>query len=65
MIMFWRFDLLKKNYDLDPSNLNILKELPVNATPMEQIDGILRKAVDMYDKLCLGGLWNVTSKGGP
>jgi hypothetical protein len=59
------FDLLKKNYDLDPSNLNILKEIPVDATPMEQIDGILCKAVDMYDKLCLGGLWNATSKGGP
>jgi len=59
------FDLLKKQYDLDPSNLSVLKEIPVDATPMEQIDGILRKAVDMYDKLCLGGLWNATTKGGP
>jgi hypothetical protein len=59
------FDLLKKQYDLDPSNLSVLKEIPVDATPMEQIEGILRKAVDMYDKLCLGGLWNATTKGGP
>ena len=57
------FDHLKKSADLD--NLHILGTIPLNATPMEQIEAILEKAVDVYDKLCTAQIWNRTTRGGP
>jgi hypothetical protein len=32
---------------------------------MVQIECVLAKAADMYDKLCVAGIWNRTTKGGP
>jgi hypothetical protein len=57
------FALLSQNAELD--NLAVLGTIPLNATPMEQIEAILEKAVDMYDKLSTAQVWNRTSKGGP
>ena len=57
------FSHLKQNAELD--NLHILGTVPINASPMEQIEAILDKAVDTYDKLCTAQIWNSMGKGGP
>ena len=57
------FNCLKQNAKLD--NLHILGTVPINASPMEEIEAILDKAVDTYDKLCTSQIWNSTSNGGP
>ena len=53
----------QQNIKLD--NLHILGTVPLNASPMEQIEAILDKAVDTYNKLCTAQIWSSTSKGGP
>ena len=57
------FDHLKKSAELD--NLHILDTISIDATPMEQIEAILDKAVNTYDKLCTAQVWNKTTRGGP
>lgn len=57
------FNHLKQNAELD--NLHILGTVPANATIIEQIEAILEKALDMYDKLSIAQIWNGTTKGGP
>jgi hypothetical protein len=58
------FDLLKKHAELT-NNLKLLETVPQDATPWEQIEAVLARAVDLYDKLSVAGIWNRTSKGGP
>ena len=41
-----------------------LPGLPRDATVMETIEAIVRKAEDSYDKLCTAGMWNKTKAGG-
>jgi hypothetical protein len=50
------FKHLKQNKDL--SNLHILGTISPNATPMEQIEAIMEKAVDTYGTLCTAQVWN-------
>ena len=57
------FNHLKQNAELD--NLHILGTVPINASPMEQIEAILDKAVDIYKKHCIAQIWNSMGKGGP
>ena len=38
--------------------LLLLPCIPADALPIEQIEGILEKAVDQYDLLCIAGSWN-------
>ena len=49
---------LKQTAKLD--NLHILGTVPINVSSMEQIEAILDKAVDMYNKLCAAQIWNST-----
>ena len=57
------FTHLKQSAELD--NLDILGTIPQNPTILEQIEAILDKALDMYDKLSIAQVWNGTTKGGP
>jgi hypothetical protein len=57
------FSHLKQSAELD--NLDVLGTIPRNATILEQIEAILDKALDMYDKLSIAQIWNGTTKGGP
>jgi hypothetical protein len=57
------FKHLKQSAELD--NLTILGTIPADATPLEQIEAILDKAMDQYDNLCNAQLWNRVSRGGP
>ena len=57
------FTHLKQGAELD--NLDVLGTIPQNATILEQIEAILEKALDMYDKLSIAQVWNGTTKGGP
>ena len=50
---------LKQNAELD--NLHILGTIPPYASPMEQIEAICEKAVDIHDKLCTAQIWNRTT----
>ena len=57
------FKHLKQTAELN--NLSILlPTIPIDASPMEQIEGVLEKAVDQYDLQCTAGLWNKVSRGG-
>jgi hypothetical protein len=44
---------------------DVLGTIPQNATILEQIEAILDKALDIYDKLSIAQIWNGTTKGGP
>ena len=57
------FSHLKQSAEFD--NLDVLGTIPQNATILEQIEAILDKALDMYDKLSIAQIWNGTTKGGP
>jgi hypothetical protein len=57
------FKHLKQSAELD--NLTILGTIPADASPLEQIEAILDKAMDQYDNLCNAQLWNRVSRGGP
>ena len=57
------FKHLKQTAELNHLAL-LLPTLSEDATPMEQIDAVLEKAVDQYDLLCTAGLWNKVTKGG-
>eukprot|EP00956_Cyclotella_meneghiniana_P021817 scaffold40277_cov39-Cyclotella_meneghiniana.AAC.3 len=56
------FKFLKQSEDA--SGRLQLPGLPHDATVMETIEVVLRKAEDLYDKLCTAGLWNKTKGGG-
>ena len=56
------FKFLKQSEDA--SGRIQLPGLPHDATVMETIEVVLRKAEDLYDKLCTAGLWNRTKGGG-
>lgn len=58
------FTLLRTNAELNVLH-NALETVPYDAPAMVQIECVLAKATDMYDKLCVAGIWNRTSKGGP
>ncbi len=51
------FKHLKQTAELNHLSL-LLPSIPVDALPIEQIEGILEKAVDQYDLLCIAGSWN-------
>ena len=57
------FKHLKQTAELNHLAL-LLPTLSDDATPMEQIDAVLDKAVDQYDLLCTAGLWNKATRGG-
>ena len=48
------FKHLKQTADLNHLSL-LLPSIPVDALPIEQIEGILEKAVDQYNLLCVAG----------
>ena len=41
----------------------LLPTIPSDVSPIKQIEGILEKAVDQYNLLCMAGLWNKVSHG--
>ncbi len=41
----------------------LLPTIPSDVSPIKQIEGILEKAVDQYNLLCMAGLWNKVSRG--
>ena len=43
---------------------NCLNTIPVNASPIEEIEAVLDFAIDLYDKLCTAQLWIKPGKGG-
>ena len=51
------FKHLKQTAELNQLLL-LLPSIPVDALPIEQIEGILEKAVDQYDLLCIAGSWD-------
>ncbi len=51
------FKHLKQTAELNHLSL-LLPSIPVNASPIEQIEGILEKAVDQYGLLCIAGSWH-------
>ena len=57
------FKLLRQNADLGVLH-NTLRTIPVDATPLEEIEAVLDFAVDMYDKLSVAQLWIKPGKGG-
>jgi hypothetical protein len=50
------FKHLKQTAELN--HLSLLLPIPADASPFEQIEGILEKAVDQYDLMCVAGQWN-------
>ena len=57
------FKHLKQTAELHHLSL-LLPNISSNASPIEQIEGILEKAVDQYDLLCTAGVWNKVSHRG-
>ena len=56
------FEHLKQSAELD--NLTVLKSIDPLSSPMDKIEAILEKAVDMYDNLSMAQLWIKPSKHG-
>ena len=46
------------------NNFSVLDTITPNSTPMEMIEAILTKAVDLYNMLAEGGKWNIQNRGG-
>ena len=59
------FTHLKQSAELKMDNLSVLDNVSEGASNMEQIEGIIEKAIDTYDILCTAQIWNKTTKGGP
>ena len=57
------FKLLRQNAELGVLP-NCLNTIPVNASPIEEIEAVLDFAIDLYDKLCTAQLWIKPGKGG-
>lgn len=57
------FKHLKQSADL--GHLTILEGVTADSTPLEKIEAVMAKGIDMYDMLCLAGVWLPNSdKGG-
>ena len=56
------FELLRQSADL--GNMNFLDTIDPLDSPMDKLEAVLEKAVDVYDKLCTAQLWIKPGRGG-
>ena len=57
------FKLLAQTADLS-SISTVLPNIPNDVTPLEQMEALLEKAVDLHKNLVVSGNWNTATKGG-